>query len=193
MGNINNTQLKDSIYINFNSQQFNLNSKAITLDINGEETTNVALDISKKLSEEKNINIIISDSVKKVGPLTQAIGENKVHLVMALLATISLISTVINLTLYKIDKEKYIFGIKGLLGRTKMSMNISFWIEYEFTIILSSIISYIFSAIYNNGILSIKILGILMLINIIVSTIAIVLPMINLNRLNINTIIKENI
>lgn len=193
VGDINNTQLKDSIYINFNSQQFNLDTQAITLDINGEETANVALEISKKLNEEKNINTIISDSVKKVGPLRQAIGENQLHLVMGLLAAISLVSTVINLTLYKIDKEKYIFGIKGLLGRTKMSMSISFWIEYEFTIMLSSINAYVFSAIFNNGILSIKILGILMLINIIVSTIAIVLPMINLNRLNINSIIKENI
>ena len=198
LGEKNGKALKNSIFINLNSQDFSLNMKAITIDVSDEKASDIAMEISKTLNESKKANIIIYEPVGIDDPLKQAIGENKIHVIMAFLASMCLISTVINISIYWIDKEKSIIGIKSLVGGTKRMMTIKFWIEYQSTIALSLISSYVVCLTYNtvndvNGTLGLKSLGLLILINITVSTLAIILPLINLNKLNINSIIKENI
>jgi len=198
LGEKNSNALKDSIFINLNSQDFILNMKAITMDVANEKTSDIAMDISKTLNESKKVEIYITEPTGKDDPLKQVLGDNQRNLIMALLVSICLISTVINISIYWIDKEKPIIGIRSLVGGTKKMMTVKFWIEYESTIAISLISSYILWLVCNtgneiNGTLVLKSLGLLTLINIIVSTLAIILPIINLNKLNINSIIKENI
>jgi hypothetical protein len=198
LGEKNSNALKDSIFINLNAQDFSLNRKAITIDVANEKASDLVMDISKTLNESKKVDINISEPFGKADPLKQALGDNKMNLIMALLVSICLISTVINISSYWIDKEKPIIGIKSLVGGTKKMMTVKFWIEYESVIALSLISSYIVWLACNtgngvNGTLVLKSLGLLTLINIIVSTVAIIPPVINLNKLNINSIIKENI
>lgn len=198
LGEKNSNALKDSIFINLNAQDFSLNMKAITIDVANEKASDSVADISKTLNESKKVEILITEPFGKDEPLKQAIGDNKIHLIMALLVSICLISTVINISIYWIDNERPIIGIKSLVGGTKRMMTVKFWIEYEATIALSLIGSYIVWLVCNsgnevNGTLVFKSLGLLTAINIIVSTLAIIPPVINLNKLNINSIIKENI
>lgn len=190
--------LKDSIFINLNAQDFNLNMKAITMDVEGEKAADIAMNISKTLNKKKKADVLISEPFGKADPLKEAIGDNKIYLIVALLVSICLISTVINITNYWIDKEKSIIGIKSLVGGTKKILAFKFWIEYQATIIISLIISYTLWIAHNignetSGVLGLKSLGLLTGINIIVSTLAFIPPVINLNKLNINLIIKENI
>lgn len=77
-------------------------------------------------------------------------------------------------------------------------LTVRFWIEYQATISLSLVSAFTVCLAYNSsggikGVLVLKSLGLLTVINIIVSTLAIIPPIINLNKLNINSIIKENI
>lgn len=88
LGDRRSNALRDSIYINLNSQDFSLNMKAITIDLVNEKAADTALNISKILKENKKTEVYISDPVGKNGPLEQAIGDNKIYLVMALLVSI---------------------------------------------------------------------------------------------------------
>ncbi len=190
--------LKDSIYINLNSKDFSLNLMFLTLDSPEEKASDVALYISNSLKEGKNTFVQISEPYGMQDPLKQAIGNNKLHVIIALLVSICLVSTVINISSYWIDKEKSIIGIKSLVGGTKRSISAKFWLEYEGTIGLSLISSYLITMLlnYEDGsgkVFLLKGLGLLAAINIIVSTLAILPPIIKLNRLNVNSIIKENI
>lgn len=193
LGDKKSSALKDSIYINLNSRDFSLNMKAITMDVADEKAADTARDISNTLNKNKKVDIIITEPVGKTDPLGQAIGDNKIHIIMGLLVSICLVSTVINISAYWIDKEKSIIGIKSLVGGTKRMLAIRFWIEYQAAILLSLIVAYMVCWNKVNNLLGLRSLELLMLANIIVSTVAIIPSIIRLNKLNINSIIRENI
>lgn len=196
LGNKSTKGLGDSIYINMNSQDFNLNRKSITIDVLDGSTAYTAKKIYEQLNERNKVIMEISEPI--VEPLNEAISSNSIYLIMGLLASMSLISTVINISSYWIEKEKVIIGIKSLVGESKSSIFLNLFIEYEFVIIASIIIAYLIFGICGglnsiNLLIALKSLLIITLINVIVSITSIIPSVIKISKMNINSIIKENI
>lgn len=198
VGNKRTGSLKNSIFINLNSIELNLIYKAVNLDVVNENVGEVINHMAKTFKDSKNIELYISEPYGMEDPLKDSINTNSLPLILGVLVSICLISTVINLGSYWIDREKSIIGIKSLVGGTKLSLLIRFWMEYFTTIFLSlmssSLLWIIISYFTNiNNMINFKLFALLLFVNIIVSTLAFIIPMINLMRLDINSIIKENI
>ncbi|WP_418223238.1 ABC transporter permease [Clostridium isatidis] len=196
LGNKSSNSLVDSIYINMNSQDFNLNRKSITIDVIGENVSYYTRKIYEQLNETTKVVMEISEPI--VEPLDEAISSNSIYLIMGALACISLISTVINISSYWIEKEKVIIGIKSLVGGSKSMIFINLFIEYQFVIIASIIASYLILGLCGNLrtinlIIALKSLITIMLIDVIVSIISVIPSIVKINKMNINSIIKERI
>lgn len=186
-------KIKNTIYINLDSKEVNLISRAITLDFKDGDISKLIEDI-KNEANKSNVEVLISDPYGLNDPLEEALGENKIHIILGVLSSICLISTVINISTYWIDKEKAIIGIKSLVGGTKLDLIVRFYIEYILVILITIVISLItWTFVFREPIKDIWIIGTLIILNILVSTIAFITPLFKLCRLNINSIIKENI
>lgn len=192
--------LGDNIYINMNSQDFNLNRKSITIDAIDGNTTyytkKIYEQLNKELDDTNKIFMEIGEPIVK--PLEEAISSNRIYLMMGALACISLIFTVINISSYWIEKEKIIIGIKSLVGGSKVAIFINLFMEYQCVIIASIVTSYLIFGIYSdlssvNFIIVLKSIIIITLVDMIVSIISIIPSIIKINKMNINSIIKESI
>ena len=100
--------LKDSIYINMNSQDFNINRKSITIDIVDGNVTYYTRQIYEQLNDINKVKMEISEPI--INPIDEAISSNRIYLILGVLACISLIFTIINISSYFIEKEKVLIG-----------------------------------------------------------------------------------
>ncbi|MGL5415663.1 MAG: ABC transporter permease [Clostridium sp.] len=188
--------LSNTIYINFNGLEYPLNMINISIDEVDGNTSSMVIESVEKLKETKNIESMIKDVYGNGNSLNAAISENSVHIILGVLISICLIGTVINISSYWIEKEKGIIGVKCLVGGNKENIIRGTWFEYEgviFTSLLIGVIIYsFFNRIYEMDYI-VKAIGVLSIINVFTSTIAIVPSIIKIKKLNINSIIKENI
>ncbi|WP_297438763.1 ABC transporter permease [uncultured Clostridium sp.] len=184
-----------TIYLNMKSLKENLTMEAMKIDVKGKQ--NIYEEVSSKLKEDFNIEVYMGAVESIINPLKVAIGENSIHIILGILTSISLVSLIINIGTYWIDKTKKLIGIESLVGGTKISIAIKLWREYVITVIISlGITAIVWSLIHIlRGVesnITLGVYGVLLIVNIFISTVAIVIPIIKLLRLDINTIIKEN-
>lgn len=190
--------LNSRIYINLKSLNSDIFNKSFNMSVVDKKTSDIAGNIYNRLREkEKNINLSIYDIQGNVSPLLDSINTNIVSLVIGILVIICLISTVVNISLYWIKNEKKIIGIKSLVGGTKLKLSLQFWRDYQITIIISIISSFGIWILINRGnIVNNKVLlgsiVVLTILDIVISTLAIIPPCIKLNKIQINSIIKEH-
>lgn len=190
--------LENSIFINLCSKELNLSMRAINIDILDEDTISVATDIANIFSDSNSDAYIISEPYGLSDPLKTAMLENNIHIVLAVLVSICLITTIFNIGSYWINKEQVVIGIKSLVGGSRIKIIMELWLEYISTIIsaliLSNIIVEVVSLLSNiQSMIRFREIIVLLTLNIIISTIAFIGPIINYLKLNINTVIKENI
>lgn len=196
LGNKSNITLGDSIYINMNSQDFKLNRKNITIDMVDGSISYFSREIYDKLNETNNVVMEISEPI--VEPLYEAISSNSMYLIMGFLACLSLIFTVINISSYWVEKEKSIIGIKSLVGGSRKAIIVDLFIEYQCVILVSIGVAYSLFAVLGKLVvidftITLKSLIIITLIDLIISSISVIPSIIKINKMNINSIIKERI
>lgn len=192
----NQEELNKTIYLNMNASEENINGELIKIDVNANQ--DIYEKVSIKIKEEFAADMNIGEIESVINPLKVALGENNIHIALGVLTGISLISLIINIGIYWIDKEKKFIGIESLVGATKVQIAIKLWKEYMLVVIASQLSSIIvwnliksITGAQNN--LTLVMYMILLVINLMISTLAIAIPIIKLLRLEINTIIKENI
>lgn len=186
-------EIGNSCYINMNSMDFNLNRKSITIDINGESISNVTREINDKFKEA---NIEIREPIGLESALDVALSGNTTYLLFGALAVVCLISTIINISVYWIESEKIIIGIKRLVGITKRTIIKEVFLEYEFIIIISIICSFIIYTLFNvtkslNLLIYSKSFITVIIIDVFISILSFIPTVYKISKLNINTIIKE--
>lgn len=194
VGDKSSNSLQDRVYINMNSNAASLGFKNITIDVAEGSVTYLSKKIYEELNKENKVAIEITEPI--IEPLKEAIASNSTYLIMGLLACISLVFTVINISTYWIEKEKVIIGIKSLVGASKSIIFSNLLFEFQGVILMSIVSAYFAMAISGNVSLSdinvtFKSFILIALIDLVVSFISVIPTIIKINNLNINSIIKE--
>ena len=202
IGAKNSSTLNDKIYINLSSVDFSLNNELITVDAKSSDTIEITDKIYFALSKDQEYpSISIEEPNSITDPLDAAMGDNRIYIYITIFLIICLVATIINISYFWVENEKRIIGIKRLIGGTNKKLSISFYFEYQIVILLTLILAVIVFSILNkmnlfqlfdfNYNILFKSIVIMELINITISTIAIIPSLIKLNSMDINTIIKE--